>query len=111
MTEERVRRVGHNEALYRHVNETIEELNEAFGAVTDEFAVVCECGDLECAEQIRVSRQAYEQVRANPSCFILKPGHETPDVEQPVEDHGDYIVVMKHEGTPTRIAERTDPRS
>ena len=111
MNDERGRRVGHNEALYRQVNERIEELNEAFARLTDQFLVVCECGDLGCMDQISVSRQAYERVRASPDRFILKRGHEEPGVEAAVEDHGDHIVVEKHAGAPRRLAEETDPRS
>ena len=111
MNDERARRVGHNEALYRQVNERIEELNEAFARLTDQFLVVCECGDLGCMDQISVSREAYERVRANPDRFILKRGHEKPDVEAAGEDRGDHVVVEKHAGVPRRIAEETDPRS
>src|SRR5689334_21077982 len=50
--DERARRIGENEALFRYVNERIEGLNEAFGAITETMSVVCECGDLSCAEQI-----------------------------------------------------------
>ena len=109
--DERMQRVGRNEALYRQVNERIEDLNEAFATLTDDFAVVCECGDLDCAEQIKVSRDDYERVRANADHFIIKPGHEVPDVEQSLEEHGDYIVIKKHAGPPRRAAEEMDPRS
>ena len=110
MSDERMRRVGENEALYRQVNERIEDLNEAFATITDDFKVVCECGDLGCMEQIGVAREAYERIRANAHHFIVKHGHEVPDVETPVADHGDYVVVEKHRGPPRRIAEETDPR-
>ena len=109
--DERAQRVGRNEALYRQINERIEDLNEAFATLTDDFAVVCECGDLDCAEQIKLSREDYERIRAIADHFILRPGHEAPDVEQSVEEHDDYIVITKHEGPPRRIAEETDPRS
>jgi hypothetical protein len=33
--DERAARVGKNEALFRNVNERIEQLNESFAAVTD----------------------------------------------------------------------------
>jgi hypothetical protein len=109
--DERSRRVGHNEALYRQVNERIEDLNEAFGAITGDFAVVCECGSLDCTEQIRVSREAYEQTRANPTRFLVRPGHEIPDVEHVVDRDGDYVVVEKDAPEAARFAEETDPRS
>ena len=110
MTDERTRRVGHNEALYRQVNDRIEDLNDAFGHVTGEFAVVCECGDLHCMEQITLPRGAYERTRANPSRFIVKPGHDAPDVETVVEREGNYVVVEKALAEARRLAEETDPR-
>ena len=110
-TDERSRRVGHNEALYRQVNERIEDLNEAFGAVTGDFAVVCECGDLDCKEQIRVSREAYEGARAHPTRFLVRRGHELPEVEHVVDRADDYVVVEKDAPEAVRFAEETDPRS
>ena len=111
MNDERARRVGHNEVLYRLVNEQVESLNAAFGTITNDFAVICECGDLECQEQLSVTRSAYEQIRADPAAFILTPGHQAANVEDVVETNGDYVVVAKRPGTPARLAAATDPRS
>ena len=110
MIDERTRRVGQNEALYRQVNERIEDLNDAFGEVSGEFAVVCECGDLYCMEQITFARTDYERTRANPNRFILRPGHEAPDVEQIVERGPGYVVVEKASPDARRHAGETDPR-
>lgn len=111
MSDERARRVGHNEALFRQVNERIEDVNDAFGGITGEFLVVCECGDIECTEQIAVSRDVYEQTRQHPARFIIKPGHEIPDVEHPVFDRGEYVVIEKDVPVAREFAERTDPRT
>jgi hypothetical protein len=111
MNDERARRIGHNEALYRLVNEQIEDVNEAFGAITNDFTVICECGDLDCQEQVSVTKEAYEQVRADPAAFILKPGHQMEDVEDVIETNDDYVVVGKRPGTPERVAAETDPCS
>jgi hypothetical protein len=111
MNDERARRVGQNEALYRLVNEQIESVNEGFGAITDDFAVICECGNLECHAQLTVKRSAYEQIRADPAMFVLKPGHQLDDVEDVVETTGDYVVVVKKPGEPARVATQTDPRT
>ena len=110
MTDERARRVVQNEALYRQVNERVEELNETFGEISGDFSVVCECGDLACMQQITLSRDAYERTRAHPARFIVKPGHEAPDGENVVERENGYVVVEKHAGEPKRAAEATDPR-
>ena len=111
MNDERTRRVGHNEALYRQVNERIEELRDAWGESSGTFSLVCECGELRCTEQINVSPARYETIRANPSWFIVKPGHEASGVESVVDRDGEYFVVEKHPGEPERIAEETDPRA
>ena len=111
MSDERTRRVGHNEALYRQVNERIADLNDAFETFTGDFAVVCECGELECADQIGVARAVYERTRQNSSWFIVKPGHEAPEVEHVVETGGDYVIVEKDPPEAKRLAAQTDPRS
>jgi hypothetical protein len=110
MTDERTKKVARNQAMYREVNERIEELNEAFDEMSGEFVVVCECADPMCAEQIALSREAYERTRANSAQFILRPGHQAADIEDLVATEGDYVIVEKHEGEPARLAQKTDAR-
>lgn len=110
MSDERTRRVARNEAVYREVNERIEEINDAFGELTGTFMVVCECHDARCTEQIALSREAYEQVRADPTHFIVRPGHHASDVEAVIAYEDEYFVVEKHAGKPADLAEKTDPR-
>jgi len=109
--DDRKRRIGENEVLYRTVNERIEELNEAFGQVTETMSVVCECGIGTCAEQIEISMADYERVRAESTHFIVIPGHEIADVEEVVEQRGTYDVVRKRDGGPAELARAHDPRS
>jgi hypothetical protein len=108
---ERERKIGENEALYRTVNERIESLNQAFGTLTNTMTVVCECGDGTCAQQIEIGVEDYERIRANPTYFIIVPGHEIADVEDIVEKHEAFHVVQKHAGDPAELARETDPRS
>ena len=61
MNDERARRVGLNEALFRRVNEEIESLNDAFGGQST-LSVICECGDGQCMERIEISLVDYERV-------------------------------------------------
>lgn len=110
MTDERTKKVARNEAMYREVNERIEDLNDVFSEMSGQFAVVCECGDPMCAEQIALSREAYERTRANSTQFILRPGHQAADIEEIVATEADYVVVEKHEGEPAALAQKTDPR-
>ena len=63
---ERERRIGQNEALFRHVNERLRDVNDAFGSVTGDFEIVCECGDVDCAERIMLTAEEYRDVRADP---------------------------------------------
>lgn len=108
--DERERRIGANEAVFREANERIEELNQTFATITDKLVLVCECGDGRCVEKISMSPAAYEELRGEATHFAVVPGHEIPDVEQVVERREGYHVVKKNQGIPRRIAEVTDPR-
>ena len=110
MGDERVRRIAANEAVARQVNERLEDLNEVFSAFIDSFAIICECGDVGCTEQIHLSRADYSQLRSDPTHFAVIPGHELPDTEYVVERRQGYDVVSKREGLPARLAEATDPK-
>lgn len=108
--DERERRIGLNEAVFREANERIQELNQTFATFTDELVLVCECGDGKCVEQITMPPAEYEELRADPAQFAIAPGHEIPDVERVIAQRDGYDVVRKNEGVPERIAEVTDPR-
>ena len=75
-----------NEALHRQVNEKLEQLNEAFGHFTDTFAIVCECDDLDCLEQITIAVSEYEELRGDPTRFAIVPGHESLLIERVVAE-------------------------
>jgi hypothetical protein len=111
--DERTRRIGHNEALYREVNERIKDINEGFSLVSERFRVVCECGNVECMEQITLSPERYEHTRQDPTRFLLKPGHEALDTERVVDRAEDdsYVIVEKAPAEARRRAEEADPRS
>ena len=109
--DERAKRIGLNEALFREVNERVRSVNADFGDVVGEAQFVCECGDDSCTEPIEVSLVEYERVRSDPTLFFVRPGHELPDVESAVERADAYVVVRKHSGDPAELAEQTDPRT
>jgi hypothetical protein len=108
---EREERIGLNEAVFREVNERINDLAEQFGLESQPLDLVCECGDPSCVERISMSRERYEQLRGDPTHFAVFPGHEDSDVEDVIARHGTYDVVRKHAGTPADVAQRTDPRA
>lgn len=107
--DERIRRIAMNEALARQVNERLEDLNEVFSAITDSFAIICECGDANCTQQIHLSRADYSQLRSDATHFAVIAGHELPETEQVVERRQGYDIVRKHEGAPAEFAEATEP--
>jgi len=103
---ERQARLGRNEAIFRIVNERMSELTETFaGASEGEFAIVCECGTVSCAERIVISEAEYARVRSDGRLFVLTPGHEDATVEGVVQaDRGTgYLIVRKHHGVPTHL--------
>lgn len=110
VTDERERRVGENEAIFRHVNERIEDVNRAFATITERMDVVCECGDVACTQRIELTLPVYERVRADSRHFVLVPGHEKPDVEHVIERDDEWVVVEKEPGPAAEIAKETDPR-
>jgi hypothetical protein len=108
--EERARRIGNNEALFREVNERLQGLNEAFGTMTHDFDIACECGEARCLERFTVPIDLYERVRSDSALFLVVAGHELPDVESPVERHDGFVIVRKKAGLPQEIASDTNPR-
>jgi hypothetical protein len=101
---ERTERIGRNEDLFRKVNDQIEGVNEAFGTITGTMSIVCECGELDCVEQIDLTLDEYRELRSDPLRFAVKPGHEISDVEQIVARREGYFVVRKTEGEAARLA-------
>jgi 5-bromo-4-chloroindolyl phosphate hydrolysis protein len=108
VVDERERRIGQNEALFREVNERIERLSQTLQA-TDSITILCECGDASCTEQIEVSLPEYERVRQDPTLFFVVLGHEQTDVEDVVEQGESYTVVRKTDGA-AEVARERDPR-
>ena len=104
-SEERVARV---EALFRDVNERIAEASQLFDAGEAEF--MCECADAACTERLEVPLDEYEQVREEPTQFLLDAGHVKPAIERVVQHRRGYAVVEKL-GRVARLARRLDPRA
>jgi len=108
--DERARRIGVNEGLFRNMNEQLKSLAEKF-ELADHLLLVCECGDPGCEQRVRVPAAHYEGIRADSRFFALVPGHELTDVEEVISERDGYNVVRKRDGTPTQVAVETDPRA
>ena len=108
---ERERKLGLNEAMFREINERLEELNKTFADYTELLEVVCECADVGCAELIELQPAVYERVRADPTLFIIVPGHQVTEVEDVTDDRSGYAIVRKRDGEAAEAAEETEPPS
>jgi hypothetical protein len=106
-------RRARNEAIFREVNERIEELSRR-GGIDEEDSLlpgfVCECSDETCTELIEVSYQKYEAVRESPRRFLVLPGHQDLDVERVVDESANVLVVEK-DVEAAKVALEHDPRS
>ena len=96
------------EALFRDVNERIAEREKRFEADRTEF--VCECSDPNCTHRVSASLAEYEEVRDEPTTFLVVPGHEQRDIERVVEDRGRFRIVEKVQDAMRRTVVRLDPR-
>jgi hypothetical protein len=96
------------EALFRDVNERIAESAESFDAEHTEF--ICECSDPNCTHRVSASLAEYEDVRSEPTTFLLAPGHEEEDIEQVIADRGRFQIVEKFQAAVRRTVIRLNPR-
>ena len=108
---ERAKRIGRNEVLFRDVNERLRDLGEGFSLVSERAEFVCECGNTACEDRIHMPLATYEEIRSDPKKFFVLKGHEEPEYEQIVSENDQYYVVQKLPGGPAGIAIRDDPRS
>ena len=102
-------RAATNQSLFREVNERLEELDRRLsGPMFIEF--VCECASDACTEAVALTEEEYEHVRAGVARFLIKPGHDLPEVEHVAEATDRYVVVEKIGAGHARAAE-LDPRT
>ena len=103
-------RIARTEALFRSVNERIAEAAARFSSDATEF--VCECSDQACTERVEATLKEYEEVRAQSTHFLLRPGHEDTRVERVVERRGTrHAVVQKFNELVALTVRRLNPRT
>jgi hypothetical protein len=111
-----IKRNAHAQNLCRYANERVADVYyklAASGALDMSiqlFDLSCECGRKpRCGEQVRVMAETYEHVRADPTLFILHPGHEATAVEYTVS-RGNGFLITRNIGSAAEIARAGDPR-
>ena len=106
------RRLARNEALFREVNERIEEVDRRLGEIAPDdspWEFVCECANEACFERLQLRPDEYEAVRANAAHFVIAPGHEYDVVERTISQNERFAVVEKRHDA-ADIAAYTNPR-
>jgi hypothetical protein len=99
---EREKLLAANEALFREMNERVEERVALTEPTT--FEILCECARLECTERITLTTEEYEAAHSDPAQFTVVPGHVTHDIEEVVA-HNDRFETVRKKGEAAEVAE------
>jgi len=97
MATPRHERIARNESAFRRLNESLEGSIHRKRADEDFAGFVCECGDDDCEDIVRLPMADYEAIRQDSQLFFVEPGHEIPDAEDVVREGAGYLVVRKHD--------------
>ncbi len=106
----RKERLTRNEAVFREVNERIGDIAERLGNADQPYDYLCECSDPGCTERVSLRQDEYEHVRADPTRFVVFPGHALEELEIVVHQQSDHMLVEKI-GVAGDVAEELDPRA
>ena len=90
-------RAARNQSMFRQVNERLELLGAALGSVTEGASFSCECARTDCLEELTLTLEEYERIRASSVRFVVAHGHVLPTVEVGVEKTDGVTVVAKIE--------------
>ena len=104
-------RIARNNSTFRDANEHISAAAGAYG-IESPIPFICECADARCSEIVRLTREQYEEVRADSRHFLKIPGHQdaTPGATAVVAERDGYVIVEKL-GRAGEIVEALDERS
>jgi hypothetical protein len=108
----REERLANNEVLFREINERIAEVAEPQTGSRDGhvYEFLCECSNIGCDLRLPLTLSAYEDVRQDPTHFVVAPGHELPEIERVISRTDDYQIVCK-QGDAAELVEAKDPRA
>ncbi len=108
----REERLANNEVLFRDINERIAEVAAPQGVLGDDhlYEFLCECSNVGCDVRLPLTLAGYEDVRKEPTQFLVAPGHEMPEIEIVLSRTEGYQVVKK-QGDAAEVVTEQDPRS
>ncbi len=102
--------MARNEALFRDLNEQVEFVAGSRLKGGDTFEFFCECPDVDCTLRLTIPLTVYEEVRSDPTLFVVAPTHDRPEIEEVVRRTDAYQIVRKR-GDAARFSAATDPRT
>jgi hypothetical protein len=106
------RAAARNEALWREVNDRIEEIDETLRILPDDLLELhCECGNADCVVRISITPDEYREVRSQRDTFALALGHEDQVIEHVVKRTDRYLVVDKDAVVEREVGADGIPRS
>ena len=94
----------------RERNEWIEGATDSFSEPAPLAVYVCECGDSDCRESVRLTRPEYESVRSDAKRFVIALNHEDPEIERLISENERFGVVLKLTRA-GRMSQEANPRS
>jgi hypothetical protein len=106
----RAERLARNEALFRELNEQVEFVAGSLQNGGDIFEFFCECSDIDCTLRLPIPLPVYEEVRTDPTLFVVALTHDRPEIEEVVRRADGYQIVRK-QGEAAQVAATNDPRS
>ncbi len=100
-------RAARNEVLFREANEKLSDKRKELN-IDGETPFLCECGDPECTQLVRLSVEQYEHVRSGAGWFLVARGHDAGETR--VKEREDGYAIIEKTGLAGRIAEEENPR-
>lgn len=94
MIDARQARLIQNERRLRRANELVDAGRDDELRGRKEL-FLCECSNDDCAATLELHWDEYRAIRADKDRYVIRPGHETADVDRVLEQHDGYVVVDK----------------
>lgn len=89
-------KAAETESTFRGANDEIRAAAAAHGLDVERcMPFICECADPRCTTVIMLSLEEYNEVRANPRCFVHAVGHEDASPAVTVRETDRFILVEK----------------